>query len=285
MTSDHVAIVADSSASLPPEIVERERIIIVPISTVLDGKTYLDGELPAGLFYERLESSTGRAVTTSPAPRQFVEAFRRARDSGASAVLCLIMSSQLSATFRVAESAAEIARSDLEIPIRVVDTHGLAMTHGFAVITAAEALRSGRTIDQAAAEALRVGSSAELAGVLDTMRYLAKGGRVPRIVHWAASALQVKPVLAWSSGRARTIARPRTIEKALDHVVEYARNRAGYGRLRVAAMHAAAPATAAALTELVLEKLPVSDVLVAEFTSAMGVHTGPGFAGLAFHAE
>lgn len=285
MTSDRVAIVADSSASLPSEIVERERIIIAPISTVLDGKTYLDGELPSEQFYEMLESSKTRAVTSSPEPRKFIEAFERARDSGASAVLCLTMSSRLSATFRAAESAVEIARSDLQIPIHVVDTHGLAMTHGFAVMAAAEALRRGGTVDQAAKEALRVGSSAELAGVLDTMRYLSNGGRVPRIVHWAVSALHIKPVLAWSGGRARTIARPRTIEKALDHVVEYARNRAGGGKIRVAAMHAAAPATAAALAELVRERLPVSDVLTAEFTTAMGVHTGPGFAGLAFHGE
>jgi len=285
MISDRVAIVADSSASLPPEIVERDRIIIVPIATVIDGETYPDGEFPATQFYERLESSSGRAVTTSPAPRQFLQAFERARDSGASAILCLIMSSQLSATFRVAQSAVQVAQSDLEIPIRVVDTDGLAMTHGFAVMAAAEALRSGGTIDKAAEEALRVSSRGELAGVLNTMRYLAKGGRVPRIVHWAASALQIKPVLAWSKGRVRTIARPRTLERALDHIVEYADDRANGARLRVAAMHADAPSTAAALARLARERLGVSDVLIAEFTSAMGVHTGPGFAGLAFYPE
>lgn len=280
-----IAIVTDSSASLPRDVLERHRITVVPISAVVDGVTYLDGQLPAAQFYERLRTASGRPATTSPAPREFVEAFREARDSGADAVLCLIMSSRLSATFSASESAAAVAGDELGIPVRVVDTHGLAMTHGFAVIAAAELLGSGATIDEAAEAAQRVGSAAELVGVLDTMRYLAKGGRVPRVVHWAVAALRIKPVLAWSDGRVRTIARPRTMEAALDRIVGYAEERANGGRVHVAAMHAAAPAAADELAGLVRERIPQADTMIAEFTAAMGVHTGPGFAGLAFYSE
>lgn len=285
MTHARVAVVTDSSASLPPEIATRDGIVTVSISAIFDGQTYLDGELSATEFYDRLESAAGRTGTTSPAPSQFVQAFRDARDSGAAAVLCLIMSSQLSATFQAAETAAGLARDELRIPIRVVDTRGLAMTHGFAVIAAAEALRSGATIDDAAEAARRIGARAELVGALPTMRYLAKGGRVPRVVHWAASALQIKPVLAWSGGRVRTIARPRTMDAALDRVVDYARGRANGSGLHVAVMHADAPNTAEHLAALVRERIPASDVMVTQITGAMGVHTGPGFAGLAFYSE
>lgn len=285
MTGRRVAIVTDSSASLPPEIAAREPIITVPISAVIDGETFLDGELPAGQFYDRLKTSAGRTATTTPEPRAFIQAFHDARETGAEAVLCLVMSSRLSATFKAAEGAAQLVRDGIDIPVRVVDTHGLAMTHGFAVLAAAESLRSGATIDEAAQVAVHVGSTAELVGALDTLRYLARGGRVPRVVHWATSALQIKPVLAWSGGDVRTIARPRTMIRALNRVVEYAQTKANGGSMRVAAMHAGAPRFAAELAALARERLPVDDVMIAEFTCAMGVHTGPGFAGLAFYAE
>lgn len=285
MTGSRIVVVTDSSASLPADLVAREQIIVVPISTVIDGETLLDGQLSPADFYRQLESASGRPATTSPEPREFLEAFREARGAGADSILCLTMSSRLSVTFRAAEAGAEVARNDLGIDVRVVDTHGLAMTHGFAVLAAAEAVRSGATADEAADAAVRVGSTAELVGALDTMRFLAKGGRVPRVVHWAASALQIKPVLAWTDGNVRTVARPRTMTKALERVVEYAFSHANGGRLRVAAMHAGAPSSAGLLADLARERFGAIEVLIAEFTAAMGVHTGPGFAGLAFYSE
>ena len=158
------------------------------------------------------------------------------------------------------------------------------MTHGFAVLAAAEALRHGSSLAEAAETAVRVGAQAEFVGALDTMRYLAKGGRVPWIVHWAAAVLQIKPVLAWSGGQVRPVARSRTMPRALDRIVEYADERAAGRSLRFAVMHAQAPRTAQALLSRVSDRLGSRDVIVTEFTSGMGVHTGPGFVGLAFYS-
>lgn len=283
--SRQVAIVTDSSASLPDELVEREGIIVVPISVVFDGETCRDGTLSAAEFYARLKSAK-KPMTTSPAPSEFIEAFKKARDCGAREVLCLIMSSRLSGTFRVAQTAAEMTSEELPgFPVRAVDTGGLAMVHGFAVLAAAEALQSGATAEEAAAAATRVGSRGELVGALDTLRYLARGGRVPWVVHWAAAVLRIKPVLAWRQGEARAVARTRTMGRALDRVVDYVAERAGDGELRVAVMHANAPNRAQALMRRMRERLSVGDVMITEFTSGMGVHTGPGFAGLAFYTR
>lgn len=286
MTRDDVAMVTDSSASLPGDVLARERIIIVPIGCVIDGEVHKDGTMPAEEFYSMLDQAKSPPTTLSPEPREFVEAFGRAHAGGAAHVLCLTMSAELSATYKAAQSAVEIARDALPgLTITLVDTGGLAMTHGFAVLAAADALRAGTTVDEAAAAAKNVGREARLVGVLDSMRYLARGGRVPWIVHWAASLLQIKPVLAWSGGSVKAIARPRTMARALDRIVEYASGRADGHHLRVAVMHAAAPEMAQALRQRVCERLPASDVMMSEFTSAMGVHTGPGFAGLAFYAN
>lgn len=284
MTVTRVTIVTDSSASLPKDILEREGIIIVPICFILDGQVYQDGTLSSSEFYDRLESLKSAPTTTSPEPRDFLEAFRGARERGATQVLCLVMSSELSATYSAAHYAVELACEELpDLPVTLVDTGGLAMTHGFAVLAAAEALGGGATVEEASAAARRVGGRARLVGALDTMRYLAKGGRVPWILHWATSVLQIKPVLAWTSGDVQAIARPRTMTRALDRVVEYVARSTNGEEIRVAVMHAAAPALAEALLQRAHERLPVTGVMVTEFTSGMGVHTGPGFAGLAFY--
>ena len=285
MAANRISIIADSSASLTPELLAREQITTVPISFLFDGETYQDGSLSAAEFYDRLKASKEVPKTTSPSPGEFTEAFLDARDTGADGALCLIMSSDLSSTFRAAETAAQIAKDKLAgFPIRVVDTGGLAMTHGFAVLAAAEALKNGASIDEAAAAAVRVGAEAEFVGALDTMRYLARGGRVPWIVHWAAAALQIKPVLAWSGGKIRPVGRARTMSGALEKIVDYAMGRAKGRDLRIAAMHAEAPELAKMLAAQASEQLKSTDVIVTEFTTAMGVHTGPGFVGLAFYA-
>lgn len=285
MTGQRVTIVADSSVSLPQDILESEGILTVPISFVFESEVYKDGELSSAEFYERLASAESPAKTTSPEPREFVEAFRRAQDEGAEAVLCLVMSSELSATFSAAQFAVDLAREQLPgLPITLVDTGGLAMTHGFAVLAAAEALRNGATIEEAVSSARKVGRNAQLVGALDTVRYLARGGRVPWILHWAVSLLQIKPVLAWSDGDVHGVARPRTMARALDRVIEYAGRSADGRGLRVAVMHAAAPELAERLAVLARKRLPLDDLMITEFTAGMGVHTGPGFAGLAFYA-
>jgi DegV family protein with EDD domain len=154
------------------------------------------------------------------------------------------------------------------------------MTHGFAVLAAARALESGATVADAAAAAVRCGGSARLAGMLGTMRYLARGGRVPWIVHWAAQLLHIRPLLAYEAGRARSIGRVRTEAKGLERLIEYARKQEG-GPVRVAVMHTEAEEAAARLAEMACRELAPVELLRTDFTSVMAVHTGPGFVGLA----
>src|SRR5439155_23893877 len=125
-----VAVVADSSACLPPHLLQQHSITIVPLAFLLDGEVYHDGRLSSREFYQRLESARRPPTTTAPAPGEFLDAFRRARDDGAGGVLCLTLSSAFSGTHSAALNAAELAASELPgLPVRVLDTGGLAMTH------------------------------------------------------------------------------------------------------------------------------------------------------------
>jgi predicted kinase len=168
----------------------------------------------------------------------------------------------------------------------VIDTGGLAMTHGFGVLEAARAAQAGATLEEAAARARAVAGRAEMIGVLDTMRFLVKSGRVPWIVHWAASVLRIRPVIAFEGGKPRSIARVRTPTRGMEELVRYLRRKAGPpDQMHVAVMQANAPERAAAMAERVRDALGPAELIVTEFTTVMGVHTGPGFLGLAFYSD
>jgi DegV family protein with EDD domain len=167
------------------------------------------------------------------------------------------------------------------LAVRLADTHGLAMTHGFAVLAAARALAGGASVDEAAEAAESAGRSGRLAGMLGTMRYLARGGRVPWIVHWAAQALRIRPLLAFEDGRAHSVGRVRTETRGIERLLAYARAHADGRPLRLAVMHTEAPHLADRLAELACRELTPVELLRTRFTSVMAVHTGPGFVGLA----
>ncbi len=281
-----IAVVTDSSACLPPRLAADLGIITVPLGLLIGDDVHEDGSLSSAELFRLADSTKRPARTTSPAPSQFLDAFRRARESGADEVLCLTLSARFSATYEAAITARGIAAEELPgLDVRVVDSGGLAMTHGFAVLAAARSLAGGASSGAAAEQAARVGERARLAGLLGTMRYLARGGRVPWIVHWAAQLLRIRPLLAFAEGRTHSIGRVRTEEKGLVRLVEYAKAHTSGGALRAAVMQTAAPEAEQRLSEALRRELAPVELLQTDFTSVMAVHTGPGFVGLAFYED
>jgi DegV family protein with EDD domain len=280
-----VAIVADSSACLPPDLVRRYGINIVPLALLIDGAVIPDGSLTPAELFARLDAAKGRAQTSSPAPGEFIAAMSAARETGADAVLCLTLSAAYSGTYSAAAMAKQLAVERLPgLDVQVVDTGGLATAHGFAVLAAARALDSGVSADEAGRIARDVGTRARLVGALETFRYLVKGGRVPWIVGWAASILRIRPVLVYEDGKARSFSRARTWNGAADRMLGYLHKKvSGAGPLHVAAMSTGEPERAEWLAERVRNEFRAAETMTAEFTSVMAVHTGPGFAGLAFY--
>lgn len=284
-----VAIVADSSACLPSELIQRYGIGVVPLGLTIGGVLYADGSLTSAELFRLIEASHDGPKTASAAPGAFLEAFAREREAGASAALCLTLSAKFSGTYGAAVEGARMASESLPgFEVRVVDTGGLAMAHGFAVLGAARVAEESGCLEEAAEAAARVGRAGRLLGSLETLRYLVKGGRVPWVVGWAASLLRIKPVLSFEDGRARSIGRPRTWaaakERMLDEVGRWKveGGRTGAHGLRVAVMHVDAEERARELAGEVEERFGPEELLVTEFTSVMAAHTGPGFVGLAW---
>jgi DegV family protein with EDD domain len=281
-----VAIVADSSACLPRELIDAHRIALVPLGLTIDGELFEDGSLSNGELFRRLADSRGGAHTASPPPGAFLDAFARERDAGATSILCLTLSAGYSGTYGAAVDAANLAQDRLPgLNVRIVDTGGLAMAHGFAVLGGARVSEASGCLDEAVAAARRIGQAGQMLGALDTLRYLVKGGRVPWVVAWAASLLQIKPVLAFEHGSARSIARPRTWEAAREQMLRRLTAEARGDGLHAAVMHVDAPERARELAGDVRTRFHPVELLVSEFTSVMAAHTGPGFVGVAYYCD
>ena len=278
-----VAVVTDSSTCLPADLLKEHQVASVPLTFLFDGGLQYDGALSGREFYALLRASRGFPTTAAPAPAAFLEAYRQAAASAESA-LCVTLPAAFSGTYDSAIAAAEMAREELPgFPVSVADSHCLAMCHGFAVLYAARAAAAGATLEEAAAVAGEVGRRCHLLGVLDTLRYLAKSGRVPLAFHWATSLLRIKPILAAEGEEVRAAGRVRTTRRALDRLVAQVEERLSPERpLHMAVMHADAEAAAMSLAGALRERFQPEELLITESASVMGAHTGPGFVGVAF---
>jgi len=280
-----VAVVTDTSTCLPADLLKAHRITTVPLAFLFDGGTQYDGVLSGREFFALLRASRRFPTTAAPPPAAFLEAFRGAQaEAGAEAVLCVTLPSAFSGTYSSAVSAAEMAREELPgFPVRVVDAHCLAMCHGFAVLYAARAAAQGATLDEAEAVVRDVASRTHLLGVLDTLRFLAKSGRVPVVYHWATSLLQIKPILAAEGEDVRSIGRARTLPRALDRLISRVEKELSPERpLHMAVTHSDAEEAANGLALRLRERFRPEELLITESASVMGAHTGPGFIGVAF---
>ncbi|WP_431044498.1 DegV family protein [Streptomyces sp. P1-3] len=274
--SRHVAIVTDSTAYLPPQAMERHRIVSVPLTVVLGSQALEEGtEISARSVAQALQKR--KSVTTSrPAPEMFAAAYRAAAAAGAEGIVSLHLSAEFSGTY----DAAVLAAKDAPVPVRVVDSGMVAMALGFCALAAAEAADSGGDLDEtvAAAEKRAEGTSAYF--YVDTLDYLRRGGRIGAAQALFGSALAVKPLLQLDGGRIELREKVRTASKAIARLEEIVVERAGVGAVDIAVHHLAAEERATALAERLRERVPgLAELYVSEVGAVIGAHTGPGLLG------
>jgi DegV family protein with EDD domain len=238
-----------------------------------------------GEFYETLRTAAHPPTTSAPSPGAYAEAIVRAA-AVAETVLCVTVSRQFSAMYDAAMQGAAIAREQQPgVDVRVLDSRAAAMAQGFVVLEAARAAQRGDTIDQVIARCEAVIPKVQLLVVIDTLTYLARSGRVPRLFVWASSPLQVKPIVQFQGGAYRPVAFVRTMRRAVDRLVQLLERRTAGGALHVCVHHTNVPQSAEELAERVRASLQPKELFVREFTQVMGVHTGPGLLGFSFYVE
>ncbi|MDX3532056.1 DegV family protein [Streptomyces sp. ID05-39B] len=280
--SRHVAIVTDSTAYLPQGTMERHGITAVPLTVVLGDQALEEGtEISTRSLAQALQKR--HSVTTSrPSPEVFARTYRRIAEAGATGIVSLHLSAELSGT----HDAAVLAAREAPVPVRVVDTGMIAMALGFCALAAAETAEAGGTVDEAvtAAEKRAAGTSAFF--YVDTLDYLRRGGRIGAAQALLGSALAVKPLLQLDGGRIEPLEKVRTASKAIARLEELAADRAGSAPVDIAVHHLSAPDRASALADRLRARVPgLVELHVSEVGAVIGAHTGPGLLGVVVSAR
>lgn len=269
-----VAVVVDSAASLPPALAKKWGVRVVALKVIVDDHAYDEGEqISATDVLERLLSGS-RVSTSQPSIAAFEAAYRRAEDAGATEVVAVLISGEISGTVNAARTAA----AHVGIPVEVVDTRTLAMATGFAAVAAAALAAEGADSAHVAAMARRVAASALCVFTLDSLEYLKRGGRVSAAAAAIGNALSMRPVMAIRDGNVVVLDRVRTTARARSAMLE---------RVDASISMMARPAVAMmALGEeqygsdaalLVESRHPELSMLVRTPVSAvLSAHTGPG---------
>jgi DegV family protein with EDD domain len=275
--SGHVAVVTDSTAYLPADVVERHELVVVPLQVVVGGRSLAEGvEVTSEEVARALRE--WRPVTTSrPSPQTFAETYR---SLGAADVVSVHLSADLSGTADAARLAARQVAGE-GIAVTVVDSRSLGMGLGFVAVAAARAALDGASAEAVARVARRLAPEVAIWLYVDTLEYLRRGGRIGAAAAVVGSALSVKPLLHLVDGRLEPLERVRTTGRALARLEELAVREAGDREVDVAVQHLAAPERAREVADRLAARLPKARWMhVGEVGAVVGAHVGPGMLGV-----
>lgn len=274
-----VRVVTDSACDLPDDLIERYGIEVVPLTIRFGHEELVDRkELSTDEFWRRLADSEVLPETSAPSAGAFEDTFRRLAEDGATGIVCINLSSKLSATMQSAQVAAQAVERD--IPIAVLDSLLVSMGLGSLCLTAAQRAIDGDSLDSIVANVTDRRNRSKLYGTLDTLEFLKKGGRVGNARALLGSMLAIKPVVEVRDGVVEEAGKVRTRSKALRLLVE----RVKEGPFEnLAVLHGNAPD----LDELLdlLEPLATRDqIVVGQIGPVIGTHAGPRVIGVTFQS-
>src|SRR5947209_3017253 len=273
-----IPIVTDSSCDLPANVADEHGITIVPLTIRFGEEELVDRrDLTPAQFWERCAASAALPETAAPSPGSFEEAFRAAAASGAEGVVCVNISSRLSATSQSAQAAAQAVADT--VPVKVIDSRSVTLGLGMIVLEAARRVEAGGTLDEVAAAAEDASRRARVLGTLDTLENLKKGGRIGGAQALLGSLLSIKPAIEVRDGAVEPGPKQRTRSKALRYLVDQVAAEPAIEHLAV--MHGAAP-DLGDLLDLLAPHFPRDQIIVGDIGPVVGAHTGPRTIGVAY---
>lgn len=271
-----VAVVTDSTASIPRELAYELGIEVVQLQLQIDGVENDEGRIPSAALADAMRANLPVA-TAPPDPGAFFWTYQGLASRGADVIVSIHMSGKMSETVE----HARIAAQQVAVPVHVIDSETCGMSLGYTAIEAARtAHRTGDVATVVRDAAIRSRNSNEFIYV-DTLEYLRRGGRIGAAQQLVGDALSIKPVLTLVEGEVAPLRRVRGMQKALKRLVDLAAERAGRRQVDVAIEHFAGEDEANRIVDRIRKKIPTArEVVFTEVSAIIGAHVGPGSVGI-----
>jgi len=280
VTSSAVRIITDSACDLPDSVVQSLGIEVVPLFIRFGDDELVDREqLTTTQFWQRCSVESDLPSTAAPSPGRFEDTVRKLQGEGATGVVIINLSGELSGTIAAARLAAETMKTSLDV--RVVDSRTVTMGLGAIVVACARAAQAGGTIDDVEALANDLSARCKVWGALDTLENLKKGGRIGGAKAMLASVLSIKPIIEVRDGVVQEGGKQRTRSKALTFLVDKVREASAHpGISQLCVLHADCSDVDAFVDQL--KAVYSGEILVGEIGAVVGAHAGRGTIGVAF---
>jgi len=274
-------IVTDCAADMAAEELDRLGITAAPLYIQFPEGEVSSADITPDEFYDRLEKMRPDVPTTAqPSSGMFAELYRKLAETGKS-ILSIHISSGLSGTINSARMGGEQAAPQAQVSFW--DTMTLSGGERFQVLAAALGQKAGWTMQAVLERLEKIRSDTEVIYTLETLEYLARGGRIGRVQALMGSVLKLKPIINVSheDGKYSTVEKSRTIPSALDAIAENLSGIYGQAPVWVTVLHGRFYDGADALSKKLSDKLNTAKVEVMRISPVLGVHTGPGIVGAA----
>lgn len=282
--SKKVAIVTDSTAYIPDELVKQHNITVLPLEVIWGEETLKDGiDISPSEFYARLQTAKVMPSTSQVTIPYMQEAFE-CLIADDYAVLGMFISEKLSGTINSAVQGKAAMQSGQEL-VHVFNSESTAMALGFQALTVARAAQDGANMDDCLALAEKVRANTGVYFAVDTLEFLHRGGRIGGAKRLLGTAMKVKPVLSIQDGVVASIESVRTKRKAHARVLDIIMEEVGDRKpISLATLQANAADDANALMDMAQAKMDVTEIIHSEVSPVIGTHVGPGTVGLAYMA-
>ncbi len=275
------AIVKDSTACMPRDLLRQYQVNIVPLNLLWDGKQYKDTiDITPDQFYQRLSQASRLPTTSPPAVEDLIALYNQLGETH-DGILSIHLSGEYSRTVDIARYAAR----QVNVPVDVIDSRSVSMGLGFVVLAAARARAEGATMVEAAAAARALIPRVQVRMFVESLRYLHLGGRIGRARRWVGTALDQKPILTVQDGQTDVVGQARGRKAALKALIDQIAVKSGGHPLHIAVVHALAPLDALWLYDQVEEEFTCVEHYYVELSPVLGTHVGPGCVGVAFYVD
>lgn len=282
----NVAIVTDSAASIPEAIIKRLNIHWVPYYIYRGQEVLRDlVTIQRDAFYKWLPTAHELPKTASPGPGDYAQMYEGlAQNEGVRAIVSIHMTSKGSGAYQAALVAKQMIEEKIpQLRIEVIDTLNVSMCQGWMVIEAARSALAGKSLTDIVNQVKAMMPVTRMIQTADTLKYLYMGGRIGRAKHLVGSLLNIKPLIGMEDGVIVPLGQARSRMKAYEMMAEMIEAAIGtMGKIKIAYVHAAAQEEAEKIKQLIEQRLTCVESLMAELSPALGVHTGPGTAGVCY---